>query len=59
MAKVPLQNVTAWSYIRTVEEATTSVSKWPEWKRERQLFSRESRESNGSKSERKQDSKSS
>ena len=39
MAKVPLQNISALSYIKTVEEASSAVSKWPEWKRERQLFS--------------------
>jgi hypothetical protein len=39
MAKVPLQNSSAWSYMKTVEAASSTVSKWPEWKRERKLFS--------------------
>jgi len=46
MAKVPLQNTSAWSHMRTVEEASNTVSKWPEWKRERQLFSPEKQEEN-------------
>jgi len=41
MARVPLQNISAWSHMKTVEEASSTVSKWPEWKRERQLFSPE------------------
>lgn len=41
MAKVPLQNNSPWSHIRTVEEASCTVSKWPAWKRERRLFSAE------------------
>jgi hypothetical protein len=41
MAKVPLQNTSAWSHMKTVEEASSTVSKWPQWKRERQLFSTE------------------
>ena len=47
MAKVPLQNVSAWSHMKTVAEASTTVSKWPEWKRERQLFSHLSEKENG------------
>ena len=43
MAKVPLQTSSPWSHMRTVKEASTTVSKWPEWKRERQLFSLECR----------------
>lgn len=39
MAKVPLQNISAWSHMKTVEEASNTVSRWPEWKRERQLSS--------------------
>jgi len=39
MARVPLQNISAWSHMKTVEEASNTVSKWPKWKRERQLFS--------------------
>jgi hypothetical protein len=41
VAKVPLQNISAWSHMKTVEEASSTVSKWPEWKRKRQLFSPE------------------
>jgi hypothetical protein len=44
MGKVPLQNTSPWSHMRTVEEASNAVSRWPEWKRERKLFS--SNESN-------------
>jgi hypothetical protein len=39
MAKVPLKNVSLLGYMKTVEEASATISKWPEWKRERQLFS--------------------
>lgn len=39
MAKVPLQNSSGLSYMKTVEAASDTVSKWPEWKRDRQLFS--------------------
>jgi hypothetical protein len=41
MAKVPLKNVSPLGYMKTVEEASKTVSKWPEWKRERLLFSSE------------------
>lgn len=41
MAKVPLRNVSPLGYMKTIEEASKSVSKWPEWKRERLLFSSE------------------
>ena len=51
MAKVPLQNSSAWSYMKTVEEASNTVSKWPEWKRERQLFSSERSKEVGEKEE--------
>jgi hypothetical protein len=44
MAKVPLQNMSQWSHWKTVEEASKTVSTWPEWKRERQLFSEECEE---------------
>jgi len=46
MPKIPLQNSSAWSHIKTVREASSSVSKWPEWKRERQLFSSECKAEN-------------
>ncbi len=39
MPKVPLQNTSLWSHRKTVEEASCTVAKWPEWKRERQLSS--------------------
>jgi hypothetical protein len=39
MAKVPLKNLSPLGYMKTVEEASITVSKWPEWKRERLLFS--------------------
>jgi hypothetical protein len=41
MAKVPLKNVSPLGYMKTVEEASNTVSRWPEWKRERLLFSSE------------------
>jgi hypothetical protein len=55
MAKVPLQNVSPWSYRKTVEEASSAVSKWPEWKRERQLFSPESERKNPNRTETKEE----
>jgi len=48
MAKVPLQNSSPWSHMKTVNEASSAVSKWPEWKRERQLFSQECKKENSS-----------
>ena len=60
MAKVPLQNISAWSHMKTVEEASNTVSKWPEWKRERQLFSTECKGENSDQVEnRKENRKSS
>jgi hypothetical protein len=59
MAKVPLQNTSAWSHMKTVEEASSTVSKWPAWKRERQLFSQEcKRENSSQKKNSKEDFKS-
>ena len=51
MAKVPLQDSSAWSHMKTVSEASNVVSKWPQWKRERQLFSQECKGSNSKKLE--------
>jgi hypothetical protein len=51
MAKVALQTVSAWSHMKTIEEASSTVSKWPEWKRERQLFPAERKEENSEQEE--------
>jgi hypothetical protein len=59
MAKVPLQNESAWRHMKTVDEASNTVSKWPGWKRERQLFSSEPNgEESGLVEKRNQDCKS-
>lgn len=55
MAKVPLQNISAWSHMKTVEEASSTVSKWPAWKRERQLFSQECKKENPSQEKNRRD----
>jgi hypothetical protein len=51
MAKVPLQNMSGWSCKKTVDEASGTVSRWPEWKRERQLFTRECENKHSKRSE--------
>lgn len=46
MAKAFLQNVSAWSHMKTIDEASKTVSTWPEWKRDRQLFSGDDQQEN-------------
>ena len=53
MARVPLQTNSPLSYIKTVDEATTKVASWPQWKRERLLFSSSSSSSNEKPSNRR------